>query len=255
SSGEDHLHNYMGMLGIPLEPYPSFPSGKNIFLTQSAACDGTILEKVQGALLSGQNVIVTSGFLEKLHDRGFANLANLRVTGRKTITQHFGISGDGVIIEKVVFSDKQILLPQVEYCTNDVWPLVCAFGNENNFPVLLKTAYGNGSLFVLTIPDDYGDLYHYPREVLNSIRQAISLKGAAELDAPANIGLFTYDNNTFVIKSFLPHQQDVTLTIPKPGVQLMDVVSGSVLEGDCKRQATAFALELSPMSHRVYKIV
>jgi hypothetical protein len=136
-----------------------------------------------------------------------------------------------------------------------VWQLVCAFGNENNFPVLLKTAYGKGSLFVLTIPDDYGDLYHYPREVLNSIRKAISQNGAAQLDAPANIGLFTYDNNTFVIKSFLPHQQDVTLTIPKPDAQLMDVVSDHMLQGVILNQKTAFKLELSPMSHRVLKIL
>lgn len=255
SSGEDHLHNYMGMLGIPLEPYPSFPEGTNVFLTQSAACDETILEKIQDALLSGQNVIVTSGLLEKLQDRGFASLANLRVTGRKTLVHHFGISGDGVIIEKAVFSDKQILLPQVEYCTNDVWQLVCAFGNENNFPVLLKTAYGKGFLFVLTIPDDYGDLYHYPREVLKSIRKAISQNCVAQLDAPANIGLFNYDNNTFVIKSFLPYQQDVTLTIPKPDAQLMDVVSGHMLQGICVNGKTVYRLELSPMSYRVYKVM
>lgn len=31
SMGEDYLHNYMGMLGIPLEPYPYFESEEKIF--------------------------------------------------------------------------------------------------------------------------------------------------------------------------------------------------------------------------------
>jgi hypothetical protein len=254
SQGEDFMHNYMGMLGIPLEPYPSYPSGRNVFLTQSAACDDTILEKIQSTLLSGHNVIVTTGLLEKLQDRGFGNLSSIRATGRKSNVQNFGISKEGVIIQGATFSDKQVLLPQVEYCTNDVWQLVCAFGNENNFPVLLKTAYGQGSLYVLTIPDDYGDLYHYPREALNSIRRAFGTESGMELDSPASIGLFTYDNGTFVVKSFLPHPQDVTLTMPKPDVQLMDVVSGNALQGQRMDQKTSFRLVLAPMSHRVYKI-
>jgi hypothetical protein len=255
SSGEDHLHNYMGMLGIPLDPFPSFPFGKDVFLTQSAACDGSILEKIQDALVHGQNVVITSGLLEKLQDKGFGNLANIRVTDRKVLTQHFGISHDGVIIDKTAFSDKPVMLPQVEYCTNDVWQLACAFGNENNFPVLLKATYGNGSLFVLTIPDDFGDLYHYPREVLNSIRRAIGQQNAVKIDAPANIGLFTYDNNTFVIKSFLPYQQEVTITIPKKGAGLVDVVSGVTLKGLSMDEKTVFSVDLLPMSHRVYKIL
>ena len=38
-----YLHNYVGMLGIPLEPYPYYPKdAKTIFLTESAAMDTDI---------------------------------------------------------------------------------------------------------------------------------------------------------------------------------------------------------------------
>jgi len=57
-----------------------------------------------------------------------------------------------------------------------------------------------------------------------------------------------------VLKSFLPHLQDVTLTLSKPGAQLLDVVSGDVIQGFCVNQKTTFRLALLPMSHRVYRI-
>ena len=65
--GENNLHNYLGMCGIPLEPYIDYPEKeKVIFLTEGAAGDNDIVEKMKKSLLSGTDVIVTSGFVRKL---------------------------------------------------------------------------------------------------------------------------------------------------------------------------------------------
>ncbi len=58
SSGEDFLHNYIGMVGIPIELTPEFPAGaKMIFLTESAKFDAAIVEKIKGQLTAGKDVV------------------------------------------------------------------------------------------------------------------------------------------------------------------------------------------------------
>jgi len=48
STGEDFLHNYLGMLGIPIDLVPDFPSEANtILLTESASHDPLLVERIQ----------------------------------------------------------------------------------------------------------------------------------------------------------------------------------------------------------------
>lgn len=178
----------------------------------------------------------------------------IRVTDRKSMIREFGISDTGVVMDKKTVSAKPVLLPQLEFSTNDTWQLVFGLGNENNFPVLLKTSYGEGTLYVLTIPDDFGDSYDYPREVLNCIRGVLSPEETPILDASGNIELFTYDNNTFVIKSFLPYEEEVSVKVPNPEVRLMDLASREEIAGRQDGSFTVFKLGLSPMSFRVCRI-
>lgn len=255
SHGEDYLHDYMGMLGIPLEPFPRFPESKNVFLTRNASQDKAIVHKIKQKLMDGGNVVVTSGLLEELQDNGFEELATVRATGRKALIQQFGLSVSGVEIDNISSSVKPVLLPQLEYSTNDVWQLVCGEGYENNFPVLLKAAYGKGSLYILTIPDDFGELSDYPREVLSFIRNALNPDTNVKLDAPANIGLFTYDNKTFIVKSFMPHTQEVFITVPGTNSRLVDLATGADLKAFPCEKVTRFKLNLSPMSFRAYRIL
>ncbi len=163
SCGEDYLHNYIGMLGIPLEPYPELNFAcDNIFLTRNAAFDKNIVLKIKEMLLSGKNVIITTGLLKAIQDKGFDKIANIRCTDRKAYVNKFAVSDYGIVFNKMAVSEKPVLIPQVDYSTNDSWQLVSGLGCENNFPVLIKCSYGKGTLHILTIPDDFGDLYYYP---------------------------------------------------------------------------------------------
>ena len=54
SSGEDFLHNYLGMIGIPIDLHPEFPTNASVvLLTESAQTDRDIVAKIKGQLLAG----------------------------------------------------------------------------------------------------------------------------------------------------------------------------------------------------------
>jgi len=254
SCGEDYLHNYIGMLGIPLEPYPELNFAYNsIFLTRNAAFDKNIVLKIKELLLSGKNIIITTGLLKAIQDNGFDTIANIRYTGRKAYVNKFAVSDYGVVFNKMAVSEKPVLIPQVDYSTNDSWQLVSGLGYENNFPILIKCSYGKGTLHILTIPDDFGDLYYYPAEVLYPIRAAFSHNSNILIDTVSKISLFTYDNGSFIIKSFLPFPQEVAVTVNKPEIRLIDIVSGEQINGSRCGNKTIFNVRIAPMSYRVYK--
>lgn len=255
SSGEDFLHNYMGMLGIPLEPYPEFPyEHKTIFLTENAAHDKDIIVKIHDKLLSGGNVIVTSGLVKALQDKGFNKLANVSDAGRKFDVTQYGVSSEGIFFSNIINSDKSVCLPKLEFCTNDIWELAAGMGNENNIPILLKTAYGNGRLFILTIPDDFGALYNYPKEVLKVIREAVTADLPVILDSDSKLGLFAYDNNTFTVESFLPHICHADIIVKKPDAVLLDLARNVEIKGVTRNDRTVFPMLVFPLDCRFFKI-
>ncbi len=254
-SGEEYLHNYVGMLGIPLEPYPAYPEGKSrIFLTESAAKDADIITKIDKSLREGSDVIVTSGFVKATADKGFPQLANIRWSGKKALTGRYGISNAGVNMDGVAAADKDILLPWINVSTNDAWLLAEGLGEDNNVPIVIAVNYGKGRLFVLTIPEDYGDLYHYPKEVLNVIRRMFRSNTPVTIDAKAKIGLFTYDNDTFVVENFLPFTEDINVIVEKAGAVLVDLIDGSELGGTPAGSSTVFPLNLPQATYKAFRI-
>ncbi len=254
--GEDYLHNYIGMLGIPLEPYPTYPEdASTIFLTKSATKDKNILLKVQRSLMQGADVIITSGFLEEATRLGFQNLlANVVVTNRKARVNRYVYSNDGGIsFDGCEESSKEIIIPQLEFHTNDTWELIAGLGEDNNFPILLKTLYGKGRLYILTIPEDYGDVYYYPRRILLPIREIFSEDLPILLDSFSKVALFMYSNDCFILHSFQPWYGDIKLKLKKGYSSIKDLVSGQIISAE---QANgAVRLRLAPGINRVFKLI
>lgn len=237
SHGEDYLMNYLGMLGIPLEPTPRWSAsleqpGSKVFLAESAAQDPETVAKMHRSLLAGADVVVTSGFAKVMKERGFDQFMNLDFSGRKAEVNRYALTTDGgLTFGEYVGGPDRVLIPQISYMTNDTWALIAGLGVDNNFPILLKSEYGNGRVFVLTIPDDFGQLYAYPREVLAAIREVLAPPAPVVLDAAAEVALFSYDNDTFILYSFLPYVTEVRLTAPGTDRQLTDLVKGDVIAG------------------------
>ncbi len=67
SSGEDFLQNYLGMMGVPIEMVPRFPTeAKLVLLTEEAAGDPQLIAKIKTHLEAGKNVMMTSGLVRVL---------------------------------------------------------------------------------------------------------------------------------------------------------------------------------------------
>jgi len=254
SSGEDFLHNYLGMSGMPIEPTPEYPTNaKNVFLSENAAKDDKILDKIKKSLVDGNNVIVTSGFLKATQDKGFASIANVRVSDRKQTVSKFALS-DRFNVPAYVISEKPIAIPEITYHTNDTWQLISGLGVDNNFSILVKVEYGSGYLYVVTIPEDFGNIYFYPKEVLLIIRMIMDSEARVTLDAPGKVGLFTYDNDTFVAQSFLPYNDYQTFIINKPNASLESLQGEGTIAGETRGDKTNFKVFLYPSSYKAYRI-
>src|SRR5690348_924320 len=205
ASGEDFLHNYIGNLGVPIELYPAYPAGAHtILLTESAASDPAIIAKIKRSLTSGANVIVTSGFLDATQGRGFRDLAEWQATGHVIgIDQYFVGFGAGNGTElKEPGKTQPILFPEVRFYTNDSWGIIRGVAAAKGFPIVLMNHYSKGTLYLWTMPENFGDLYNLPQPMITRLKQFLFADAPVTIDAPDHVALFTYDNGAFVVENF-----------------------------------------------------
>ena len=205
ATGEDFLHNYIGNLGVPIELYPAYPAqAHTILLTEAAASDPDIIAKIQASLNGGANVVVTSGFLEATQDRGFQQLAEWTTTGHTiAIDQYFVGFGAGNGTElKEPGKTKPVLFPEVRFYTNDSWGIIRGVAAAKGFPIVLMNHYSKGTLYLWTMPENFGDLYNLPQPMITRLKQFLFADAPVQIDAPDHVALFTYDNGAFVVESF-----------------------------------------------------
>ena len=233
STGEDFLHNYLGMIGIPIELQPSFPSeGQTILLTESAKFDPAIVDKIKQALTAGKNVVITSGLLSALQGKGIEDIIELAYTGHKlAVDEYWGAFGPGNGTRLGPGPNTKVLFPEIRFITNDAWPVVRGIANGHGVPIVLMNRYSKGILFVLTIPENFGDLYQLPQEVLRAIRAYVMADFPVQLDAPAKVSLFAYDNQTFIVESFLDLETPVTVSVAGGYSKLRNVLTGESVSG------------------------
>lgn len=260
STGEDFLQNYLGMAGIPMNQQPVFPSFDSVvLLTEEAKADAGIVGKIKQQLVNGKTIVITSGLLQALQGKGIEDIVELRYTDRRALVKDF-IAG-----RQPVSSDKAILIPQIQYLTNDSWEIVSALDGPNGWPILHEADYSKGKLYVLVIPDNFADLYHLPAEVLNVIRRVLGSQLNLVLEGPAQVSLFVYDNNTCIVESFLNEPVTVRLVAKKQFVTATDLETNTVLHGEPRKAQTGwwmpkseaanvFDITLKPHSYRVIRL-
>jgi hypothetical protein len=205
ATGEDFLHNYIGNLGVPIELYPDYPAqAHTILLTEAAAVDPDIIAKIQASLQAGANVIVTSGFLEATQDRGFSQLAEWHTTGHTiAIDQYFVGFGAGNGTElREPGKTKPVLFPEVRFYTNDSWGIIRGVAAAKGFPIVLMNHYSKGTLYLWTMPENFGDLYNLPQPMITGLKQFLFADSPVQIDAPDHVALFTYHNGAFVVENF-----------------------------------------------------
>lgn len=261
STGEDFLHNYLGMCGMPMDLVPVFPTDeKMIFLTECAKFDPDIVSKIKGQLLAGKSVTITSGLLRALQGKGIEDIAELRYTDRKAIVKEFGSWGPRAQAKS------EMVIPQIQYLTNDAWEELSAMDETNGWPMLISAGYAKGTLYVLTIPESFTDLYNLPQTTLARIRDTVTRELPVRLDAPALVSLFLYDNGTFIVESFLDQPVDVGVTVNGQIAALTDLLSGESVSPAPNQgprmpmfgrpnpgPRTTFTLAIKPHSYRAFR--
>jgi hypothetical protein len=260
SFGERRLHEFIGMLGIPLDPYPYYPAdAKAMFLTADAAWDNDIVGKLKQSLMNGSKVFITSGLYEKLSGKGIEDILPLEVTSQKITTDTFTNSSFGFNNTGYVKASGQITLPHIAYNENDLWVLSRALTPYASHPFLLCGTYGTGKLYVITIPDVMPDLYKLPAETLTLLRREMNL--SVTLECTGRVGLFLYDNNTFILQSFLERPERIRICINRPGVKITPLVDvrrvGKILsltKARCGENESVFEIHLMPGRYIAFKI-
>ena len=260
SLGEDFLQNYLGMIGLPMDMYAEFPvDQKVVLLTEQAKYDPDIIAKIKGQLTKGNDIVITSGLLKAIPEK-IADIAELRASDLKALVNDFGLHG------KI---DKDILIPQVLYQTNDAWDILSAgrplTGGVSGYPLLVRAQYSKGNLYVMTIPDDFGNLYDLPVGVLNTFRSTLSKDLDFRIDAPAKVSLFMYDNGTFIVESFLDEPVTIRINAQEGIDRITDKLSGAVIDKQPDQPVSpfmrrfrpddknnVFSVTLMPHSYRVF---
>ena len=258
ATGEEFLQNYLGMIGLPMDMYSTFPEGgKTVLLTAQAATDPDLSKKIENQLKAGGNVVITTGLLKKVPEK-IAPICELQCDDLKAIVNDFGRYGK---------SEKDILIPQVRYLTNDSWEVVSAgrplTRGVSGWPILHRATYSKGTLYVVTVPDDFGNLYDFPAPVLNEIRRTMSQGLDLYLEGPAKVSVFLYDNQTVIVENFNDEPVDIRLSGKSGLRRLTDLETGETLDF-AEEQIPAFfrrraesavkaAMTLKPHSYRAFR--
>ena len=258
--GEDFLQNYLGMIGLPMNMEPEFPSEDSvILLTEEAKFDDHIVDKIKKQLTEGKTVIITSGLLKIIQDK-LNDIVELRYTDRKAFVQDFTAG-----TFQLIHTDKPILIPQIQYLTNDSWEIVSGISGEDGWPILHEADYSKGHLYVLTIPDNFSDLYNLPAEVLNKIREIMGAQLPVQIEGPSGISLYVYDNNIFIAESFLDQETAINIVTSTQHNTLTDISSGQQFIGEKRKPGMSyieknrkdkniFSITIKPHSFRVFKM-
>jgi len=268
SDGEDFLHNYLGMIGIPVDLRPEFPTNASlILLTECAKSDPDIVAKIKGQLRSGKSVVITSGLLRALQDKGLGDIAEIRCTDRKFLAHQYADGfGAGNFTPLDAGNNADVLFPEINFLTNDSWALIRAEANGNSFPLLLVNRYSRGQLYVWTVPDNFNDLYSLPAEVTTAIKNFVLRGFPVRLDGPAQVVLFAYDNDTFIAENFSAKTADVTISTLGNSTVLKNIVTGETVAGrlppphdwnwsnENREDRVSFNLHLPPHSYAVFAL-
>ncbi len=268
STGEDFLHNYLGMIGIPIELYPEFPTNADVvLLTESAKFDPDIVTKIKNQLRAGKSVVITSGLLHALQGHGIEDIIEVEYTDRKVLAHDFSSGfGAGNASHLDGGTNADILFPEIIFFTNEAWSLVRAEADGNAFPLFFMDRYSKGVLYVWTIPENFTDLYALPTEVTSAIKNYVMRGFPVRLDGPSQAALFAYDNNTFIVESYLPVETDVKISVLGNFMHLKNLVTGEILEGqlpprrprwqhqDGEETRVSFTIHLMPHSYEVFQM-
>jgi hypothetical protein len=126
--------------------------------------------------------------------------------------------------------------------------------------------YAQGTLLVWTMPDNFSDLYRLPPSVTRAIKDQVMRDFPVRVDGLGQVALFAYDNNTFIVESYLSQPTDVTVSLNGGFNKIKNLLTGEVLSGQnpeggheawprtTGENREIFNVQLPPHSYRVFQM-
>ncbi|MCC3377430.1 permease [Cohnella sp. REN36] len=259
AKGEDHLYDYLGMLGIPMEPTPHFPAdpADPLLITQNATRDPDILAKMKDFLRAGGHIVMTSGFVERMTGRGVEDFTTMRPTGKRMSVQQFALNTNSCTFDEFTLSEAPLSYPIFDYSTNGTWQSIVALSGHNNIPILMYDNYGKGKIHTLVIPDHYAELWKLPESVVTALRALFTPRTLGyRIEGPASAGWFAYDNDVFVLENFAPRPQKWRICLPR-GRELtgLTVAARATKLADRERDGDAvYEVRLQPSTYAAFRL-
>lgn len=199
SGGENHIEMRFGMIGIPIEATPNFPSNKkNILLTESSAYDKDVVKKLSEYVKNGGEAVITTGFLKKCGDElRAAGLTEAVVTDRKINVTRYQMTGDWAgYIDDV----KPIIFPEIVHGNNESWSLLNGGDGDYHTSLVLMSTYGKGRIFIVSIPDNQADIYRIPRPANDVLKRIVRTDTYA---SGKDFSMFTYDDGSMIFYRYV----------------------------------------------------
>ena len=213
SQGDDHIEDFIGMVGVPMEPCCEFPeisedgesavaaeagASRKVLVTAASLGDSQIVGKLRRFVEAGGHVIATSSFmtgaLQKYPE--ISELTSVTYTNRVLSADEFQTPAEIAHSKNYVKSAQPIEFPLLEHRNNATWSIMNAGHGEYHESILCYDTYGRGRFTVLCTPQMPSKLYDLPAPVLTAIRRELDATGIW-IDGGSGVSLFTYDNKTF----------------------------------------------------------
>ncbi|SEQ59320.1 hypothetical protein SAMN04487977_106113 [Treponema bryantii] len=206
SQGDDHIEDFIGMVGVPMEPCCEFlefsevGASRKVLVTAASLEDSQIVGKLRRFVEAGGHAIATSSFmigaLQKYPE--ISELTSVTYTNRVLSADEFQTPAEIPHFKNYVKSAQPIEFPLLEHRNNATWSIMNAGHGEYHESILCYDTYGKGRFTVLSIPEMPSKLYDLPAPVLTAIRRELDTTGIW-IDGGSGVSLFTYDNKTFGI--------------------------------------------------------
>ena len=229
--GENHLEMRLGMLGLPIEPTPVFPENEErILLTETAAGDPDVISKLKGYVEKGGDAVITTGFLQAAGEGlRAAGLTEAWLTGRKYSVTRYGITGD---FAGYIDNRTPILFPEIVHGNNASWSLLNGGDGDLHTPLVLRSTYGKGRIYIISVPENAADLYRVPGAAADVYRRVLAGSGTGTYASGRDTSLFAYDDGSMILYRYVKgnnHPTRVVLHTRQQVQALRDTVSGRTI--------------------------
>jgi len=239
AGGDLYIMDYIGMLGIPLVPYSSYPANeKVIFLPAHAAADSSVYEKLNASLDNGSRIVMTAGFLASLSTGDeLARRAGLKegVKVASLKTQDIIVNGQQQRLEFPLVLSAEMTVGE------GTTLLEAAVGNrkipyltqnkEGNIVVINAHTFSNKDFEaageLLLCPEPIA-LVHLPREWANVIRHAFNGPLSFTAEADARVAIQPFGKDEWMIHNYNAEESIVKLSTTKTGT-VVDLLTGEEL--------------------------